>query len=257
MLLGAVACTDAQLEQEHCGSAKCDDVNQTSLGKLMPRAPSTPGNVSITRNQDEWFFEITGAKGEIVLLSESYAQRTSALNGMLSVEENGVLAERYDVVEVDGGWGFVLKAANHEVIADSRVFASESEAEQGAAEARELVAGIVQYKAALRSGAGFELEREGSDWTFDLKDDEGEPLLLSQTYSRRADALTGIASVRNNGKEAARYVLLDSPHRFIVKAGNGQEIAESAKTFASAAEARAAADSVQALLVSEKVANPW
>ena len=42
-----------------------------------------------------------------------------------------------------------------------------------------------------------------------------------------------------------------------IKAGNGQEIAESAKTYATAEEAQVAAEAVQALLESEKVANPW
>ncbi|MEN8160231.1 MAG: DUF1508 domain-containing protein [Myxococcota bacterium] len=63
--------------------------------------------------------------------------------------------------------------------------------------------------------------------------------------------------VRLNGKDDGRYVLLDSPHRFILKAANGVEIAESAETYGSAAEAEAAITSTRALLSSERVANPW
>jgi uncharacterized protein YegP (UPF0339 family) len=89
-----------------------------------------------------------------------------------------------------------------------------------------------------------------------LNDESGESLLLSQTYSGRTDALTGIASVRNNGKEAARYRVLDSPPRFILKAANGEEIGAS-KSFGSVDEAEAAMAETQTLLASERVANPW
>ena len=89
-----------------------------------------------------------------------------------------------------------------------------------------------------------------------MSDESGETVLHSQVYSGRTDALTGIASVRKNGKEAARYRVLDSPPRFILKAANGEEIAQS-KTFGSLAEAEAAAASTQTMLASERVANPW
>jgi uncharacterized protein YegP (UPF0339 family) len=252
-LLGLVACQEAGIESSEC--VRCDDPSQSV--DIMPRAPVTPGTVGITRNQDQWLFEVIGAKGEIVLLSEQYSSKSNALNGVLSVEENGVQAERYEVSQTAGGWSFVLRAGNNEVIADSQTFPSEAAAQEAAQAARELVAGIVQYKAALDTGAQFGLDRDGSEWEFDLRDDEGAALLKSQVYSRRRDALGGIESVRKNGKDANRYVLLDGPPRFILKAGNGQEIAESSKSYPTLGAAQAAIDSTQALLRSERVANPW
>lgn len=251
-----MACQEAGPESSRCDGVRCDDPSQSSVD-LMPRAPATPGIVGITRNQDQWLFEIIGAKGEIVLLSEAYESRSSALNGILSVEENGVQLKRYHISQSAGGWSFTIRAGNNEVIADSQTFASESAAQQAAAAARDLVAGIVQYKAALDTGAQFGLDRSGSTWEFDLRDDEGEVLLKSQVYSRRRDAIGGIESVRKNGKDAGRYRVLDAPPRFILKAGNGEEIAESSRSYPTLEAAQAAVDSTQALLGSERVANPW
>lgn len=259
--LGLLACQDAGTDPgQDCNGAKCDDLGEQGSGAdLMPRAPAASGTISITRNasEDQWLCEVIGPKGEIALLSREYESRASALNGALSIEENGVLAERYVVTQSDAGWSFALRAGNNATIAQSGVFASEAEAQDAAAALRDQVASIVQYKAALGGGARFELSRADSSWAFDLLDEPGEPLLRSQVYSRRLDAITGIESVRANGKDVARYELLDAPPRFILKAANGQEIAESGATYASMEAAEAAIAETQALLVSEKVANPW
>jgi len=256
--LALMACGEAGVEDgSDCNGGKCDDLGDTASSDLMPRAPQASGTISITRNGEEWLCEVIGSKGEFVLLSTQYASRTSALNGALAIEENGVLPERYVVSQSDAGWSFALRAGNNAVIADSAVFASEAEAQAAAEAARDLVAGIVQYKAAMTGGARFVLSRDGSSWRFDLLDDDASPLLASQVYSRRSDAINGIESVRTNGKEESKYVLLADPPRFILKAANGQEIAESGATFDSAEAAQAAVQATQALLVSERAANPW
>ena len=103
----------------------------------------------------------------------------------------------------------------------------------------------------------FDLFKDGSEWTFGLFDEAGAQLLRSQVYQRRRDALTGLESVRTNGKNRARYEVLDSPPRFILKASNGKEIAESDATFASTSDAEQAALETMTLLQSERVANPW
>jgi uncharacterized protein YegP (UPF0339 family) len=256
MAIALLACQNANTDPDNC-QGKCDGLGDDVTGKLMPRAPSAPGTISITRNDSGWLCEVIGTKGEIVLLSDEYSDRASALNGALAIEENGVLETRYLLTDNGGSWSFTLRAGNNVELADSRTFATEAEAEAAAEAARELVAGIVQYKAALTHGARFDLGRDGADWTFELRDTDDRPLLVSQIYSRRRDAITGIESVRNNGRDAARFELLESPHRFILKAGNGEEIAESAATFETAADAQAAVDSTRALIASERVANPW
>jgi uncharacterized protein YegP (UPF0339 family) len=256
--LALLGCQDAATDPpKDCSGGKCDSLGDTSGTDVMPRAPHAPGTISITRNGDDWLCEVIGSKGEIALLSRQYASRTSAFNGALSIEENGVLAERYVVSQSGAGWSFALRAGNNAVIADSEVFASEAEAQEAAGRTRELIAGIVQYKAALTAGARFHLDRDGSRWSFELLTEDEQPVLVSQTYSRRHDAINGIESVRTNGKQLGRYQLLDSPPRFILKAANGQEIAESSATFDTLEAAEAAIAETQALLISERVANPW
>ncbi len=256
-VLGLGACDGSGLDAEPCAGGKCDDPSQLSAGELMPRAPETSGAINMSRNQSSWLFEVIGDKGEIVLLSQNYTQRDSALAGVLSVEDNGVLAERYVVRQSDAGWAFELRAANNEVLGDSQLFSSQAEADAAVVTTRDLIAGIVQYKAALNTGAAFQLGRQSSAWNFELRDAEGQLQLRSQEYSRRRDAITGIESVRNNGKNPARYTIVDQPVRFVLKASNGQEIAESATTFENREAAQAAITQIQALLLSERVANPW
>jgi uncharacterized protein YegP (UPF0339 family) len=252
------ACQDAGGEDgQHCNGGKCDVLGETGGDDLMPRAPQAPGSISLTRNGEEWLCELIGDKGDIVLLSTSYTSRTSALNGALAIEENGVLPERYTVSQSGTGWIFALRAGNNTTIAQSAAFASEAEAEAAAQATRDLVAGVVQYKAAMTGGARFVLARDGSQWRFDLVGDDDQPILASQVYSRRQDAITGIESVRLNGKDAARYLVLSDPPRYILKAGNGEEIAASSSTYDSAEAATAAIADTQALLVSERAANPW
>ena len=256
--LALAACQGAGSEDgQDCNGGKCDDLGESGSNDLMPAAPQAPGTISITRNSDQWLCEVIGSKGEIVLLSTEYTSRTSALNGALAIEENGVLPERYVVSQSDAGWSFALRAGNNATIADSRVFASEAEAQAAAEATRDLVAGIVQYKAAMTGGARFVLSRdEAGKWRFDLFDEAEAVVLSSQLYSRRQDAITGIESVRVNGKDPARYTVLSDPPRFILKAANGQEIAASAD-FDSAEAAEGAAGETQALLVSERAASPW
>ncbi len=257
--LGLFACQDAGPDTgQDCNGGKCDSLDDEGSGAdLMPRAPVAPGTISITRNDDRWLCELIGPKGTIVMLSRDYDSRASALNGSLAIEENGVLPERYVVAQTDDGWVFSLRAGNNTTIAESGAFATEADARSAIEELRDLVAGIVQYKAALTDGARFDLTRDGSSWAFDLVDEAQQPLLKSQVYSRRLDAITGIESVRANGKDADRYQVLDGPPRFVLEASNGQEIAESGSTYASVEDAQAAVAETQALLTSERVANPW
>ena len=258
LFASAPACQDAGTDpSQDCNGGKCDSLDETGGVDVMPRAPQAPGTISITRNSDQWLCEVIGTKGEIALLSNEYTSRTSALNGALAIEENGVLPERYVVTQTGAGWSFALRAGNNATIADSEVFASEAQASEAAERTRELIAGIVQYKAALTDGARFELDRDGTRWAFELLDEDGQPVLTSQTYARRHDAIGGIESVRANGKQPGRYQLLDGPPRFVLKAANGQEIAESSATYDTLEAAEAAIAATQALLVSERVANPW
>lgn len=83
-------------------------------------------------------------------------------------------------------------------------------------------------------------------------------ILESEGYQGRTGAVNGMDSVRRNGRDVGRYeILQEGGVRFILKATNGQEIAQSASSFSSVAEAEAAVQSTASLLDSERVGNPW
>jgi hypothetical protein len=171
------------------------------------------------------------------------------------VKENGVLLDSYEVTDLGGEYSFVLRAGNGQVIADGARFSTLSDAELGIAGARDLVAGLVQYDAAMTEGARFDLWRDQTDreWYFVLRAEDGRTLLESESYQRRTGALNGIESVRTNGKDPNRYEVVDAT--LVLYASNGQDIGSSVHD--SAAAAQSARDELVALLVSERVANPW
>jgi uncharacterized protein YegP (UPF0339 family) len=243
-----------------CGGGKCDDPTQAGQAKepltLMQKAP--PGESAISRNKaGSWFFHTIGKRGERVLSSQAYVTRASSANGILAVEENGVDIEQYKVSQnSDGTWRFYLRAKNFQEIATSGSFTTEAEAKAEAAEARDLIAAILQFKAAMEKGARFNLKRSKVDkkWYFTLLDASGTEQLYSQGYQGRTAAVNGIQSVRDNGKEEVQYKQLGTS--FILRAKNWQEIAKSG-TYATAQEAVDGAKYVRQLLQSERVGNPW
>lgn len=84
----------------------------------------------------------------------------------------------------------------------------------------------------------FELYTDNAgEFRFRLKAGNGENILASEGYKQKASAENGIASVRKNAAEDARYERKDTAagkHMFNLKATNGQVIGTS-QSYASAA----------------------
>ena len=77
-------------------------------------------------------FNLKAGNGHIILTSERYQAKVSAHNGMKSVQTNAVLDERFERRTSHSGQPyFVLKAANHEIIGQSEMYASTSAMENG------------------------------------------------------------------------------------------------------------------------------
>ncbi|MEL7473634.1 MAG: YegP family protein [Planctomycetota bacterium] len=79
--------------------------------------------------------------------------------------------------------------------------------------------------------AKFDLKTaKNGQFMFNLKAGNGEVILSSEMYTTKAAAENGIASVKENAPDDARYERLDakdgSPY-FNLKAGNGQVIGKS------------------------------
>jgi uncharacterized protein YegP (UPF0339 family) len=73
----------------------------------------------------QFHFVLKAGNGEIILSSEHYQTKASAEQGIASVQANCEVDERYEKKESkDGKPFFNLKAANHQVIGTSQMYAS-------------------------------------------------------------------------------------------------------------------------------------
>ena len=83
---------------------------------------------------DKYFFSLLAGNGQIILTSEMYESKASAVNGIESVKKNSPDDARYDrLTGKNDAPYFVLKAGNHQVIGNSQMYASESSRDNGIA----------------------------------------------------------------------------------------------------------------------------
>jgi uncharacterized protein len=80
----------------------------------------------------EFYFNLKAGNGEIILTSEMYKARDSAVNGIASVKKNATDPSRFEPKLSTGNKHyFVLKAGNHEVIGKSEMYNSEDALNNG------------------------------------------------------------------------------------------------------------------------------
>jgi len=92
-----------------------------------------PGTFEIKKAKDgQTFFHLKAANGQIILVSEMYKAKESALNGIESVSKNALLAGRFEkLTSKNGKFYFTLKAANSQVIGNSEMYESEASRDNG------------------------------------------------------------------------------------------------------------------------------
>jgi uncharacterized protein YegP (UPF0339 family) len=77
-------------------------------------------------------FVLKAGNGEVILHSERYKAKPSALNGIASVQKNSPDDSQYEKkVAKNGQPYFVLKARNHEIIGNSELYSSEAARDNG------------------------------------------------------------------------------------------------------------------------------
>ncbi|MEG1125005.1 MAG: YegP family protein [Citrobacter sp.] len=93
------------------------------------------GWYELSKSSDNQFrFVLKAGNGETILTSELYVTKAAAEKGIASVQVNSPLAERYEKkTAANGKLHFNLKAANHQVIGTSQLYASEQSRETGIA----------------------------------------------------------------------------------------------------------------------------
>ena len=81
---------------------------------------------------DQFMFNLKAGNGQIILTSETYKAKASALNGIESVKKNSVIEDRFERKETSTGQPFfVLKAGNGEIVGKSETYSSPSAMENG------------------------------------------------------------------------------------------------------------------------------
>lgn len=85
-------------------------------------------------SNEQYKFVLKAGNGEIILTSELYTTKSSAENGIISVQANSPLDERYDLKDSSNGKSyFNLRAANHHVIGASQMYSTKQSREKGIA----------------------------------------------------------------------------------------------------------------------------
>ncbi len=93
------------------------------------------GWFELSNSSDGQFrFVLKAGNSETILTSELYKTRASAENGIASVQKNCAQDERYEKKEAaNGKFHFNLKAANHQIIGSSQMYATTQSRDNGIA----------------------------------------------------------------------------------------------------------------------------
>lgn len=91
------------------------------------------GWYELSNSSDGQFrFVLKAGNAETILTSELYKSKASAENGIASVQNNCHIDERYDKKESSNNKSyFNLKAANHQIIGTSQMYASAASRDNG------------------------------------------------------------------------------------------------------------------------------
>jgi len=89
--------------------------------------------ISPTSNA-KFMFNLKAENNQVILTSQVYEQKQSALEGIASVQANGPDAKNFEhKVSAAGEPYFVLKAQNGEIIGNSQMYSTKATAETGIA----------------------------------------------------------------------------------------------------------------------------
>jgi|GEM_PF-2865430 len=201
-----------------------------------------------SKKNELYYFHFNDEQGNAILYSRSFSTTSRRNSRIRSVINNAGIPARYEQLEADGKYFFILKARNGQEIARSRMFDSPGQletasvylqnrakvyAEEYAKKKRSRTASN-QYDLTQKSAsgaAGFEAFKSDKDKQnyFHFNDDDGEAILYSQSYGSPKSRDNGLRSVIRNASNPARYEQKEENGRyyFVLKAGNRQEIARS------------------------------
>lgn len=85
-----------------------------------------------TAKSGQTHFNLLAGNGQIILQSEMYETKASALNGIESIKKNAGMDERFErLISKSSKPYFVIKAGNHQVIGQSQQYESDAGRDNG------------------------------------------------------------------------------------------------------------------------------
>jgi uncharacterized protein YegP (UPF0339 family) len=187
---------------------------------------SAPGKVDMWQSTDgQWRFHVVSGNGRNLLTSEGYTSRTGAINGILSVLDNGVDPAMYTVNKTATGYNLRLRAANFETIAFTQVYSTKSSATRAITSCVRAVTSYLDVLESNTSGARVEVLESTAGFRFNVHAQNGEVVLSSESYTTKAAAWNGAFAVQAAAASASNFALktaTDGRFYFTLSADNGQ-----------------------------------
>ncbi len=225
--------------------------DEDGFGETADEA-SAAGKLSFWQASDGQFhFNLKSGNGAILLTSEAYQARTGAINGALSVLENGVDKAQYKVVATATGHVVHLVSGNNAIISFSEVYATKASATRAVTSCVKAVTSYLDKREAATTGARTEVTQgETGKFHFNFFAKNGQIVLSSQSYASEEAAFNGAFAVQQEGVNAAAYIVKQNASGgfyFTVTALNGQVIGTS-QQYTTKQSAQDGAVSLQKLL---------
>jgi hypothetical protein len=233
-------------------AVQADDTSDTD------DAASAPGSFDLWQADDgQWHFHLVAGNGNTLLTSEAYSDRTAAINGILSVDANGMDSAQYQVVAAAHGYLLHLVAGNGEVISSTEVYSTKSNATRAVTSC---VNAVTSYNTKFRNkttGARVAVVLgDSGQWHFNVFAKNGQVVLSSETYSSQAAAYNGAMAVQDAGVASFAYdvkpAVSGTSFYFNIKAANG-EIVGTSQQYSTQAAAEAGRTALIALLPSIEI----
>ena len=215
---------------------------------------SAPGKIDLWQSSDsQWRFHVVSGNGRTLLTSEGYTSRTGALNGVLSVLENGVDPAMYQLNKTASGkYNLRLRAGNYEIIAFTQAYSTKSSATRAIGSCVNAVTSYLDKVEANTSGARVEVLESASGFRFNLHAGNGEVVLSSESYTTQAAAWNGAFAIQDAAALDGSFTIktaTDARYYFTLTALNGQVVGVS-QMYTSRTAAQAGITSVKSLLAS-------
>lgn len=215
---------------------------------------TAPGKVDLWKSTDGQFrFHVVSGNGRTLLTSEGYTSRTGALNGLLSVLDNGVDPAMYLLNQTPSGkWNLHLRAANYESIAFTQAYASKAGAKRAINSCVSAVTSYLDKIEANTAGARVAVEAGSNGFRFNLHAQNGQVVLSSESYTSQAAAWNGAFAIQDAAALEGSFTVktaTDNRFYFTLTAENGQVVGVS-QLYTTKTAAQAGITSVKSLLSS-------